>query len=388
VILVIAAFIYIPTIQQELGAKPSEAFDAEVYPGGGLDTGIPIPWDGDFFKPWTPKGIQTMLAENGENPDIHNNRVVYETAPNGNRDIYMKDLNTEETKIIANTNNGEFNPKIYNNYIVWKEYFDEKKHNIYLHDLLTNETKQIASGIFDQTAKIEIAYYSPNIYGELVVWMQQYTQFTTDNLPFSSYVEIQLYDINTEAIETIVHFDNSSPQNATWIRDGNIDIYENNIVWSDDSANQGTQRIYIHNIDSGEQYMLDSDNLDKYQKEPAIYDNWVVWLEYIDYDSDFIEKRADLLISYNLETGQKYTLQSGYNQIEDPSIYQDYVAWSNNSYWTKIYIHRILDPIGKNHELTNVPTVQHSPSIFENKIVWTGYYINNPINIYLFELTN
>jgi len=43
VILVIAAYVYIPTVKQELGAKPSEAFDAGEY-SGDLDTGIPIPW--------------------------------------------------------------------------------------------------------------------------------------------------------------------------------------------------------------------------------------------------------------------------------------------------------------------------------------------------------
>jgi len=56
VILIVAAFIYIPTVQQELGAKPSEAggitFGGDPSDSGTPDIGGPIedavPWDGDL----------------------------------------------------------------------------------------------------------------------------------------------------------------------------------------------------------------------------------------------------------------------------------------------------------------------------------------------------
>ncbi|MFH1088447.1 MAG: hypothetical protein V1719_01235, partial [Patescibacteria group bacterium] len=69
VILVIAAYVYIPTIQQELGAKPSEAFDAEVYPGGGLGTGIPIPWN-DLSIALDPTTTPASIFLGGTNDNI------------------------------------------------------------------------------------------------------------------------------------------------------------------------------------------------------------------------------------------------------------------------------------------------------------------------------
>ncbi len=90
-------------------------------------------------------------------PDVYDNIVVWTDERNGNKDIFMKDLETGEEKQITSDEEDEFEPFIYKDKILYiknngkletEEIKEDKQHgfelnDIFLFDISTSKTKQL-----------------------------------------------------------------------------------------------------------------------------------------------------------------------------------------------------------------------------------------------------
>jgi len=372
VILVIAAYVYIPTIQQELRAKPSEAFDAEVWDGGDLGTGIPIPWDEDLFKPWTPEGEEILLVpQTSKNPKIHNNKVVYEfySEPYGQSDIYLKNLDTEGTIPISVNPNNQSRPDIYNNLIVWT---DDRNSNldIYMYNLATQTETNITSNVSTNSS------YSA-IYGDYIVF--------TNTISVEA-DEIKTYNIHTGVTKVI------DPVSASVHKIG-LKIFENHIIWTETNSVGAPEvtKSYIYNILTEEKNLLAEQSC-----ATDLSNKWIAWtnLSQYPYIDVYIQDKGTQE-EHNI-TNNTIGRSGGAAISEDIIVWQNILEiidpWNDDS---DIYIHRMQDPIGANHQITTNEKNQVKPDIFENIIIWEDYRYDDPAtlgfsetNIYMFEITN
>ncbi|MBU1012607.1 MAG: hypothetical protein KKG99_06355 [Bacteroidetes bacterium] len=381
-----AVVINIPNIMQYFTAQPSSALGV-INPKFTPSMGTPIPYSGDFDnEPWEPEGDEILIAQNAQEPDIHNDRIVYQVGGNTSSDVHMKDLNTGETKVIADTLNFEGNAKIYDKNIVWHEQDpDGNINSILLHQLITGETgetKVIAQGESGFGGGTEIDNRSPDIYGNYIVWRRGIQEYFP---PYDNYLEVVLYDI-TNGTESIISHE-AGDSTYIWVYDDSVAIAGDWVIWVGLSKiNPEYSRIYAYKISTQQgPYVINESNLPIRQFHPAIYGKWAIWVE----DTDLSNGSYEKLVAYDSDTHQKYIIQEG--NVTEPAIYRDIVVWRN---WditsgTKIYMHRLSDILGLNYKLVGNPPQQIQPSICANKIVFAGNipFVNNP-SVYLFELLN
>ena len=138
-------------------------------------------------------------------PAISGETIVWQDNRNGNWDIYMYDVNTEQiTPLIVNSGD-QINPAIDGDKVVWQ---DNRNGNwdIYVHDISTGETLCLCNDSADQVY--------PDISGQRVVWQ--------DNRNGNS--DIFGYDL-TDNMEEVIESESHSQSLPA--------IYGGNIVWQD-----------------------------------------------------------------------------------------------------------------------------------------------------------
>lgn len=175
--------------------------------------------------------------------------------------------------------------------------------------------------------------YDPAVYGDKVVW--------------TNGVVIHLYDLTNR---TGIRFSSSGASSP--------DIYENKIVWHDESI--GTPRIAVYDIPTATKSYI-TQEVDQYSR-PAIYDNRIVWsandsvylrdisnstqekigngtnpdiydtkVVYYSYSED---PEADITIRmYDIDTGERKTVVS----YGDPNIPR---IWDTRVIWSDVYNHQ------------------------------------------------
>lgn len=397
VILIVAAYIYVPTVKEELSPGPSEAFDA-------FDLGGSLPGEGDIFDdnddvwlpeiiaPWKPEGEETVIVSGYHiSPDIHDNIIVYGKRVGWHEfDFYMKDLSTNEETLIAKL--AGTGGHIYDNYIIWTKGSEELDEfgfpawsNIFMIDLSQPDLGKINITNIDT---IHHQIISSAIYKNIIIWAE-----SSEGQSFS----VMSYNIDTEGTTTVRPWSDYSKLN--------VDIYKNIVVWSErTSLNQFNtqQAIYIADLNNpGVSTMVDSPDSYSDQRNPAIYRDWVVW-------SASLKTQVDIYMK-NITTGEPtINLTNGNGGFEHPNvqpgafklaIHQNIIVWNNYKhntdtgwYISNVWLHRIDDPIGQNHQLTDTsPKASediYGPfDIFDNKIVWQKLSLDDP-GIYMFEITN
>jgi len=295
VILVIAAYIYIPAVKQELGAKPSEAFGV-INPKYEPGTEIPINW---YVGPETPL---VVLGENSIPHDMYGNKIVYTNYWGDNYGIYLYDIVTKQSTKITDHfsyNNPDLAcgfPRMWGDKVV---YCDEVEHDIYTYDISTKtKTKLTTDGIsgwedspdiyqnwvvfakgsskFSQLniylfnietlegyliSPSDFLQYAPRIDNNVVVW-QDDRNFTDTG------VDIYMYDITTHQEKPVViNYDNQEKPY----------ILGNKIVWEDSRYNFYFNNIYMYDIATDEETQLTFNNQDVSRYKPTLAGNYVFY---------------------------------------------------------------------------------------------------------------
>jgi beta propeller repeat protein len=191
----------------------------------------------------------------------------------GNEDsnIFVYNYKTNEKKQLTKDIQVQSYPKIWKNYLIWKDNRDDKtqaypgRWSLYLCDLNTGEEKKITSTL--------AAHATYNISDNKIVWEDERNFQGSngirggDNLPENN-KDIYVYDIETgeeRAIATGPYME-SKP-----------DIYGDYITWEDRNNNTLDADIVLYDLKSNKRFYLTKDKVD--QGTPRIYENYIVWMD-------------------------------------------------------------------------------------------------------------
>lgn len=168
--------------------------------------------------------LRGSSSEDRKYPKVHNNRIVWQDARfynipsldpewRWNLEVYLYDLDKKTETRITNAHYRQVSPKIFGDFIVWRDERDNSQRDIFLYDISTKTEKNISNNSADQ--------WNPDVWGNFVVW--------------------------------------TDLRNGT----GNLGSYYNNTD------------IYCYNIDSGETRQITTNSLD--QEGPHIFGQFVIW---------------------------------------------------------------------------------------------------------------
>lgn len=228
-----------------------------------------------------------------------------------------------------------------------------------LYNLTTNEKIILAQ--YNEDKKSAHKYFErPKIYKNNVVW--------------SYNNKLYLYHLNDNHSD-IISGDNSYKPNYFNKIDfrSSYDIYENKIVWEDKgfyTTDGNGSNIYLYDTASMTKQQITYGK--EYKKEPSIYENIIVWKEFID-ESDY--KQELFLYDMNsMNPGEKtqitHTNASTY-QKNNIKIFKDKIVWADdrNGNWD-IYMYDLN--INEEIRITDDPGTEQKPDIYGNYIVWQG----------------
>jgi len=185
---------------------------------------------------------EKLIANNGSAPDIWSNYIVWidfrnsklsESGIPQTTDIYLYDLISNQEILISNYKSIKIHPRIYENTIIWADKRNAKsgdfQYDIYMYDLLKKEEVQITKS---QSVNGD---YNFDIYGDIIVW--------TDKRNDKG--DIYIYDL-TKDKEIPICTDNGLQCDPA--------IYENKVIWKDESGKGG--RFVLYEIGDDETYIL------------------------------------------------------------------------------------------------------------------------------------
>lgn len=172
--------------------------------------------------------------------------------------------------------------------------------------------------------------YDPAVYGNEVVW--------------TNGVVIHLYDLTNRTDTTFSSSGASS-----------LDIYDNKIVWHDESS--GTPRLAVYDIPTATKSYIIQD-VDQYSK-PAIYGNRIVW------------SANESVYLRDISTSTQTKIGNGSN----PEIYDTKVVYYSYSEDPEVDITIRMYDINTNERITvNSYGDPNIPHIWDTKVIWSDVY--------------
>jgi len=290
--------------------------------------------------------------------------------------------------LISSPNTQRINPRMHGNIIVWE---GRRKEDIYNKNIYMYN---ISSGIETQITNHRLYQGDPDIYGNIIVW-EDY-RYVDYNLPVGWGTEntsIFMYDIST-GIETQV-------TNAEYYQ-AKPKIYGDIIVWEDHrnwiEVGGGWERnsvpdIYMYNISSGIETRVTPDTIGKYETDPEIYKNIIIWENYFprSFSPDGIT-HEDVYI-YNLSSGviTKITRDEGikYYLGRGPSIYENIIIYNGHEgvqgkAGADLFMYDMSS--GIKTQITNTDYYDFPGYVEKDKIAWYNSKLGN-YNIQLYDLS-
>jgi len=230
-------------------------------------------------------------------PDIYKDIIVWEDYRHGGSDIYMYDLSTSlETRII--TSGAASEPDVYGDKIVWAEN-SSGNYDIYVYDLSTNKKIQITTNKSDQLW--------PNIFEDKIVW--------EDHRNDSS--DVYMYDFSTSTETQITNDD---------LNDTRPKIYGDRIIWG---VSEGfSSSVYVYDLSTHEKTEITGAD------DPAIYDNRIVWLRYLDFSTPLNTELYVSTLSPSLKTSS-LNLSSPSNEYTSLNNTSTVKSTANN-FWKRV----------------------------------------------------
>lgn len=333
---------------------------------------------------------------------IHGENIVWEdyrddpfgtwaSPGNRNSNIYLYNLEEEQTYQVTTNTSSQINPDIWENFVVWEDYRNGNA-DIYYTDISplfrgkNIEIKQLTDDTTDQI--------KPKIHSGMVVW-EDYSE--------NHYGDIYLYNI----IDDIgPHRLNTRDEENNLVPHRNPDIFENKVVWADYRNHWGqTLRgdIFLYDLsldsnDNGIPNYMDAEILDDdpaeiefatqdiHQHSPSIYKDTIVWIEYNSTNNNDIY--------YKRIGGERTQVSIDGMKDDDPYIYGDIIVYHKREFdqegLTTSFSICYYDILENEHSLIReIPADPDRPSrvkarfssVYQNKIVWEENHPSDEENI-------
>jgi len=258
-------------------------------------------------------------------PTIYKDLIVWQDDRNGNSDVYMYNLNTQEETQITTSKSNQYSIGIYGNNIIWNDWHEgSEKGDVYLYNISTSKETRITTN--------ESNKWLPTIYEDKIAWID-FRNGKSDvymyNLSTSSEIQV------TTSESTHKYFP---------------DIYDDRVVWVDGD-------IYMYNLSTSKETQITSTG--SWKQKPVIHGDRIVWQD---------ERNGNLdIYMYDLSTSKETQITSG--RVSLPAIYGDRIVYADTRNWkTDIYMYDLSTK--KETQITTSGSAS-GPEIYGDRIVWT-----------------
>ncbi|WP_292391679.1 PKD domain-containing protein [Methanosarcina sp. UBA5] len=283
--------------------------------------------DGDFIL--TEYQITTNESDQF-GPAIYKDWIAWQDDRNGNSDVYMYDLNTQEEAQITTSDSNQYYIGIYGNNIIWNDWHEgSEKRDVYLYNISTSKETQITTNKSDK--------WLPAIYEDKIAWID-YRSGKSD---------VYMYNLST-SMETQI---TTSEYDGKYDSKYDPDIYGDRVVWVGGG-------ICMYNLSTSRETKITSVNSLKHH--PVIYGDKIVWQDERNGNSD--------VYMCDLSTSRETQITTS-GRVSWPAIYGNRIVYADTRNWnTDIYMYDI--PTGKETQITTSGSAS-GPAIYGDRIVWT-----------------
>jgi beta propeller repeat protein len=277
------------------------------------------------------------------NPQISGNYIVWENFSDSDKyDVYLYNVSNSTAFRISPSDSNQTWVKMHGEYVVWQDERNESAgYDIYLYNITDEVEVRITNDTANQTR--------PSIYGNYIVW----SDYRHANESNGWQWEIYAYDLERE-IEIRITNDTT---NSTGTRPSQTFpyVYENRIVWID--KRNGSYNVYLHELSGGT--FVTNDSLD--QSLPMVGKDFVVWEEPVN--------GTLKVMVLSLKTRTTSRLSAGSSSQQNPYVSGDKVVWQDNrtGNWD-IFLHNLTT--GRTYQITDDSHQQTWPVVVGDTILW------------------
>ncbi|MCK5566001.1 MAG: hypothetical protein KAJ07_12210, partial [Planctomycetes bacterium] len=292
------------------------------------------------------------------NPQIYGDFIVWENfSDSGKYDVYLYNVSNSTAFRISPADSNQTWVKMYGEYVVWQDERNESAgYDIYLYNITDEVEVRITNDTANQTR--------PSIYGKYIVW----SDFRHANESNGWQWEIYAYDLE-RGIEIRITNDTTN-STGTLPSQTFPYIYENRIVWID--QRNGSCNVYLHELSGGT--FVTSDSLG--QSLPMVGKDYVVWEEPVN--------GTLKVMVLSLKTRTTSRVSYGSSSQQNPYVSGDKVVWQDNrtGNWD-IFLHNLTT--GRTYQITDDTHHQTWPVVLGDTILWVDKR-NEDVDIYAYFL--